>query len=78
MEFIGARWKLMGGGGQKSPAVNRDSQDKPDRIHMTEVHPGEVGVKEGPYRKVGETGGMARVAGWQLALDSQERTLEAV
>lgn len=57
MEFIGARWSWWGEGGQESPAVNRDSQDKPDRIHTTEAHPGEVGVTEG---KVGETGGMAR------------------
>lgn len=71
MEFIGARWKLAGGGGQESPAVSRDSQDKPDRSHMTEVHPGEVGVTEDPYRKVGETGCMTRQhpgwGGWMAA-----------
>lgn len=57
-----------GGRGPGKPAVNRDSQDKPDRIHMTEAHTGEVGVTEG---KVGETGGMARLrpgrGGWMAA-----------
>lgn len=35
-------------------------------IHMTEVHPGHVGVTEGPFCKVEETVSMARYPrkGW--------------
>lgn len=68
MEFIRARWKLVGEGPGKPTSrgvgkpgcEQKPKRDKPDRSHMTEVHPGNVGVTEGPYCKVGETGGVDR------------------
>lgn len=52
MEFIRARWKLVGGRGPgkpTSPGVGKpgceqkQKRNKPDMILMTEVHPGHVG-----------------------------------
>lgn len=45
-------------------------------IHMTEVHPGNVGVTEGPYCREAwrdTTPGMGWLDGWQAAFSSQPR-----